>query len=35
VIIIIPPTFTQTGALVTLCVFSLVALIGLLFWIRI
>ena len=34
-IIIIPPTFTQTGALVTLCVFSLVALIGLLFWIRV
>jgi len=35
VIIIIPPTFTQTGVLVALCVLAIVALIGLLFWIRV
>jgi signal transduction histidine kinase/ligand-binding sensor domain-containing protein len=35
VTIIIPPTFTQTGAFVALCVFALVALIGFLLWIRV
>jgi signal transduction histidine kinase len=31
----IPPTFTQTGAFLALCVFAMVALIGFLFWIRV
>ena len=35
VTIMIPPSFTQTGAFVALCVLALVALIGFLFWIRV
>lgn len=35
VTVVIPPSFTQTGAFVALCVFALAALIGFLFWVRI